>query len=222
MYIEVQLTKMISKTKLIVIAFLILIASGSISLCRSGYATETTVKTGENAKAITSEHSSTTSEKTETSTDIFVLVSLISNVFTILAAGIAIYIFVFKRKAVASAFRVLLNYAWQVTLLELRMKIERLNDLSLGETSDVAEIESILGEIDGQIKGNPRLNKGCSDIQRKLSKCIKNIKLLTEPKKRSIISELKERLKHIDIENLNALQEVNYEQNRSRGKLNGL
>jgi hypothetical protein len=51
-----------------------------------------------------------------------------SNVFTILASGIAIYIFFSKRKSISSIFDLLVNYTFQLTLSELKEKIERLNE----------------------------------------------------------------------------------------------
>ena len=69
--------------------------------------------------------------------------SLLSNVFTIVASAIAIYLFIFKRGAIASAFKVLLNYSSHITLTELRSKLDRLNDLNADEASDKEEIVNI-------------------------------------------------------------------------------
>jgi hypothetical protein len=126
-------------------------------------------------------------------------IELISDVFTIAASGIAIYLFIFKRQTISTIFKILLNYSFQVTLSELRSKIDRLNDLSANEPTDISEIVNIFNEIVGQMRGNKKLRKECSEILKKLSKYAESPEELKEPRKRSIISELRESLRHIDI-----------------------
>jgi hypothetical protein len=132
-------------------------------------------------------------------------VSLISNVFTIATSGIAIYLFLFKRETISSAFKVLLNYSSQITLSELRAKLERLNNLNTNEPTHIDEIVNIFNEIVGQIRGNKKLRKECSVILKKLSVYAEYPEKLTEPRKRNIVSELRENLRHINIESLDEL-----------------
>ena len=129
------------------------------------------------------------------------ILTAVSNIFTIVAAGIAIYLFIFKREVISSALHVLLNYSSQITLSEFRTKLDKLNDLSANDSDQQIEVINILNEILGQIKGSKLLST-------QFKKNISNIKAfadgkrkITEPKKRSLVSELRERLRHINIEN---------------------
>jgi len=133
------------------------------------------------------------------------VVSFIANVFTIAASAIAVYIFIFKRETISTVFRVLLNYSSQLTLSELKAKMERLNDLSVNEPTQVDEVINILNEIVGQIRGNKRLRVWCAEILSKLQTLAENPKKLTEPRKRSLVSELRESLRHIDFEDYDRL-----------------
>lgn len=133
------------------------------------------------------------------------VIDLISNAFTIVVSGIAIYLFLFKRNTISSILKILLNYSYQVTLSELRGKLDRLNDLNFNEPTHAEEIANIFNEIVGQIRGNKRLRKECSEILKKLSVYAESPKKLTEPRKRSVVSELRENLKHIYVESFDEL-----------------
>ena len=89
--------------------------------------------------------------------------------FTIVAAGIGIYLFLFKRKTVSKVFRLLLNYSYQITLSELTSKLERLNDLNANDQSHREEIINIFNDIVGQLRGNRKLAAGCSGCFKRLS-----------------------------------------------------
>ncbi len=132
-------------------------------------------------------------------------IDLISNVFTILASGIVIYLFIFKRQTISTIFKILLNYSFQITLSELRTKLDRLNDLNANEPSHIEEITNIFNDIVGQMRGNKKLRGKCSEILDKLSAYAESSKKLTEPRKRSVVSELREHLKHVDVENIDEL-----------------
>ena len=132
---------------------------------------------------------------------IYKIVSIISSIFTTIAAGIAIYLFIFKRKSISSIFHLLLNYSFQISMTELRTKLEKLNDLNANDDEHKEEVINIFNEIEGQILGNSVLKENCDDILEKISKYIDNPKRLTEPKKRSMVSELRENLRSIDIQN---------------------
>ena len=133
------------------------------------------------------------------------IASFCADIFTTAAAAIAVYLFLFKRKNIASAFKILLNYSSQITLSELRTKIERLNDLNTSDPEDKLEIVNIFNEIVGQMRGNKKLKKDCSEILRKLSRHAESPEQLSEPKKRSIVSELRESLRNITVESYDEL-----------------
>ena len=130
---------------------------------------------------------------------------LVASVFTIGASGIAIYLFLFKRQTISSVFKVLVNYSSQITLSELKAKLDRLNNLSVNEPTNKDEIINIFNEIVGQIRGNKTLKKQCSKLLERLTNCAERPKWLTEPRKRSVISELRESLRHINIESMDDL-----------------
>ena len=137
--------------------------------------------------------------------DFAVVVSFIADVLTIVASGIAIYIFIYKRETIATIVKVLMNYSSQITLSELRAKLEKLNDLHVNDSGQADEIINVLNEIVGQIKGNKKLRKLCSEILEKIEKLAENPKELTEPRKRSLVSELRENLRHIGFEDYDEL-----------------
>lgn len=128
------------------------------------------------------------------------IIALISNIFTIFASGIAIYLFLFKRNVISNVFKILLSYSFQITLSELKEKLARLNGVNASENKE--EAINIFHEVIGQINGNKKLRKQCFEILEKIEALIKNPKTLSEAKKRSMVSELRENIKYINIENL--------------------
>jgi hypothetical protein len=133
------------------------------------------------------------------------ILSAIADILTIIASGIAIYIFWFKRDKISSVIKVLLNYSSQVALSELNAKIERLNDLNANEPTDIEEITNIFYEIAGQIRGNPKLKIFCSDILSKLDGITGKNKKILETTKRSFTAELREKLRHVSINDMDEL-----------------
>jgi hypothetical protein len=136
---------------------------------------------------------------------LFNILSAFSDLFTIIASGIAIYIFFFKRDTISSVIKVLLNYSSQIALSELNSKINRLNDLNANEPTEKDEIINILNEVAGQIRGNTKLKIYCSDILSKLEGLTEKARNISEPKKRSIVSELREKLRHASVEEIDDL-----------------
>lgn len=136
---------------------------------------------------------------------IYQITSFISAIFSGTAAGIAIYLFLFKRKSISSIFHLLLNYSFQISLTELKIKLERLNDLSVNDEKQREEVINIFNEITGQIRGNSVLIEKCEIILEKISNYAENPKGLTEPIKRNIVSELRENLRNIDIQRYNEI-----------------
>ena len=127
---------------------------------------------------------------------------------SIFASSIAVYVFFFKADAIKAVFKVLTSYASQQTLGELRSKLDRLNNLSYNEPTHKEEIINLLSDIVGQIKGNKKLFSHCEEIIDKISNLTESPKKLTEPIKRSAISQLRELLRHYDI--------INYADSRSK------
>lgn len=124
--------------------------------------------------------------------------SLAADLFTIVASGIAIYLFFTKRKEISNAFSLLLSWSFQTTLSDLRSKLERLNEYNATEQSELPEIRNILHEIAGQIRGNPRLVAAAPQLASRVES-LAGSKRLTEPQKRSIVSEIREVLRNIEV-----------------------
>lgn len=121
------------------------------------------------------------------------------------ASGIAIYIFLTKRKSISSVFNLLMNYSYQLTLSELKEKLERLNDNNADDPKQLDQIINILHEIMGQIRGNKKLNNHFSETLDRIEALVSNRRKLKEPRKRALISELRERIRHLNIESIDDL-----------------
>jgi len=137
--------------------------------------------------------------------DLLKIVPLISNILTIVASGIAIYVFFTKRKAISSVFSLLMNYSYQLTLSELKEKLERLNDNNANDDEQREQIVNILNELMGQIKGNINLKMHFTEQTQAIEKFTSNKKRLTEPRKRALVSELREKIRHLNIKNIDQL-----------------
>lgn len=131
--------------------------------------------------------------------------SLISNILTILASGIAIYIFFSKREEISSIFELLVNYTHQLSLSEVKEKIERLNEYNAKDPEQCEQVINIFNEIIGQIKGNDRLSSHFSELLQKIEFLASDKRRLTEPKKRALVSELRERLRHLNVKSIDGL-----------------
>jgi hypothetical protein len=134
--------------------------------------------------------------------------SLLSDVFSIFASGIAIYLFVFKRKAISSVFSLLLNYSYQLSLSEMKEKLERLNDCNAKNPEHLDTIMNILHELLGQVRGNDKLKLIMADQVRSIEVVVSNDskgKRITEPQKRALISEIREKVRHLNVQNIDDL-----------------
>jgi hypothetical protein len=129
---------------------------------------------------------------------VFDSAALVSNVLTAIASFIAIYLFATKRRELSKAVSLLLNYAYQTTLAELKEKLERLNEYNASDPDDSAEIRNILHEIAGQIRGNKRFQSTAPKLVRRIEALAAGTNL-TEPRKRSMVSELRESLRTIQV-----------------------
>jgi len=131
--------------------------------------------------------------------------SLISNVFTVFASGIAIYIFFSKREEISSVFKLLVNYTHQLSLSEVKEKIERLNEYNAKDPEQCEHVVNIFNEIIGQIRGNDGLKAHFSELLEKMEFLVSDKRRLTEPKKRALVSELRERLRHLNVKSIDNL-----------------
>lgn len=125
-------------------------------------------------------------------------VALLTDLLTIAASAIAIYVFFGKRKELAAALRLLLNWSFQTTLSDLRGKLDRLNEYNANEPTDLPEIKNILNEIAGQVRGNARLHRTAPTIADRVE-TLASGRRLTEPNKRSIVAEMREVLRNIEV-----------------------
>jgi DNA-binding FrmR family transcriptional regulator len=129
----------------------------------------------------------------------FTVLNIITSIFTIGASGIAIYLFIFKQRPIKSLFKLLISYSFQISQQELKEKLEHLNDLNASDDTQKEEVINILNDIEGQIRGNSILLENCKEILKKITRLNNNTKELCEPKKRSLVSELRENLRNIEI-----------------------
>jgi len=128
-------------------------------------------------------------------------VNFFANVLTIVASTIAILIYVINRKKFSSALNFILNYSTQLTLADLKYKIERLNDYDASNNEQNVEVVNILHEIEGHILGNQFLKDQLHEQLAKISAITAKNKSISEPKKRSLVSELRESVRNLEANN---------------------
>ncbi len=138
------------------------------------------------------------------------LVSFVSNTTSSLASIIAVYLFLFKRKAIVSAFSLLLNYSHQLTLSEIKEKLELLNNFNASEPAHTDIISNIFHELLGQMRGNDRLTVLMSVQIEKLELLFDfdsgvTVTQISEAKKRALISEIREKVRHLNVRNVDEL-----------------
>ena len=131
--------------------------------------------------------------------------TITSNIFSIFASGIAIYLFLFKKKAISAVFGLLVNYTFQLSLSEIKEKLERLNEYNAKNPEQCEKIVNILNEIIGQIRGNSKLKIHFTEILSTIEGLVSDKRKLTEPRKRAVVSELRERLRHLNVTNIDNL-----------------
>ena len=118
---------------------------------------------------------------------------------TVVASLIAIWIFVSKGREIRAFANALSSFVHQNSLAELRTKLEQLGNLNATEESHRHEIVSIFHDICGQIDGNPHLKSKIGDLCNRIrEKTGPKRRPITEPEKRSFVSELRESLRHFD------------------------
>ena len=130
------------------------------------------------------------------------LAAFIANLMAIAASGIAIYLFVWKRNYISSVFNTLLSYSTQITLSELNEKLNTLNELRATEPEHKNEILNLFNDIAGQLRGHPTLKSKFSDLIEEIGRITASKAKITEQKKRALVSELRERVRHVGILNI--------------------
>lgn len=135
-------------------------------------------------------------------------ISFLSDMASWIASSIAIYLFVTKRKAIASVFSVLFNYSHQLTLSEIKEKLELLNNFNANEPGHTETISNIFHDLLGQMRGNDKLIVLMSVQIEKLELLFDRdvkVKPITEAKKRALISEIREKVRHLNVQNIDEL-----------------
>lgn len=131
--------------------------------------------------------------------------SFASDLLTVVASGIAIFIFFTKKKEISSVFSLLVNYTYQLSLSELKEKLERVSEYNAKDPEQCEMIVNIFHEIIGQIKGNDRLKEHFSAVLLDMEKFVSSKRFSLEPRKRSIVSELRERLRNVNVQSIDGL-----------------
>lgn len=82
-------------------------------------------------------------------------------------------------------------------------KLDRLNDLNANDDEQKKSVINILNEIKGQIKGNSNLKQQFSEILIDIEPyCTQKI-TITEPMKRGIVSQIREKVRYFDVDSKN-------------------
>ena len=132
----------------------------------------------------------------------FDVVGALSNLVTIGTASVAVFFFLRNRDKLSLALRMLLTFSFSLTLSELKSKLERLNEYHADNPEELSEVRNILHEIAGQIRGNSKLLASAPDMPKRIES-LANGQRLSEPAKRSIVSELREVLRNIQVASMN-------------------
>lgn len=127
------------------------------------------------------------------------IVNAFADALTIVASGIAIYLFLSKRKELGAVFSALAAMANHSSMSDLRAKLDRLNDLNATDPDDRIEVINICHEVCGHIDGNPAFAKSFAEVSVKIKDAVSNKrKPITEPQKRALVSELRESMRHFN------------------------
>jgi len=128
------------------------------------------------------------------------VLSVAADIGTIAASILAFYLFVAKGSELRSMLRAIANFAHQGSLGEIRQKLDLIASLRVQD--DQEEIVSVFHDICGQIDGNPKLKDHFDALTKRVRKHAGARLSLTEPQKRALVSELREKLRHSDISSM--------------------
>jgi len=133
---------------------------------------------------------------------VFSYITIVSDTLAAVASGIAIYLFFFKKKEILEIYAALKNYAQQLTISELKLKLALLKDLDADETANKTKVKNLISEIVGQIQGNKKIYPLLQEVILPWEKLLEDPKnKLTQSDKCRTSSQLDEKLKHIFVEN---------------------
>ena len=133
------------------------------------------------------------------------IVSLAANALSIIVSLLAIIIFLTKRKSIATAIKLLLNYSFRSTFSELTSKLDKLVDLRSEDPEQKKEMICLLNDIIGQVKGNKKLHVACDKLIRQFVKYAERPDRVNDPTTRSLVSQLRETLKNIDLKDFDGI-----------------
>ncbi len=138
---------------------------------------------------------------------LYILVTFIDSVLSIVLALSAIYILATKGKAVKKLFTLLTNYSLHKTINELHDKLNRINAYSGDDKTPSVkkEIINIFQEVRGQIDGNIFLKNEFIEDFEELKEYLNNNKKLTEADKRYLVTKLREKLETFNVKLFNDL-----------------
>ena len=128
------------------------------------------------------------------------ILAISADVGTIAASILAFYLFLAKGSEIRAMVRAIANFAHQGSLGEIRQKLDVI--ASLRVLDDQEEIVSVFHDICGQIDGNPKLKDNFDALTRRVRKHAGARLSLTEPQKRALVSELREKLRHSDVSSI--------------------
>jgi len=128
------------------------------------------------------------------------ILSVLADIATIAASCLAFYLFLAKGSEIRSMLRAIANFAHQGSLGEIRQKLDVIASLRVRDDQD--EIISVFHDICGQIDGNPKLKDHFDAITKRVRRQAGGRLALTEPQKRALVSELREKLRHSDVSNI--------------------
>lgn len=128
------------------------------------------------------------------------VLSILADLGTVAASLLAFYLFFAKGSEIRAMLRAVANFAHQSSLGEIRQKLDLIASLRVRD--DQEEIISVFHDVCGQIDGNPKLREHFEVLTRRVRKQAGGRQDLTEPQKRSLVSELREKLRHSDVSNI--------------------
>ena len=130
-----------------------------------------------------------------------------ANCVTLLIGLIALWGFVFHRKKIFLAIKVLLSSYTNERVKRLKETLGKLDSLSFEEKEDRAEIYALLGQVSGQISILATEQNGIKKIQNEISDLLAKKSQLNEASKRRIVYELHGNLDKLSFNEINNLLE---------------
>ena len=121
---------------------------------------------------------------------------------TVLATGLAYYLYWTNRDKISAVLGALLHYGSRLTYSELTEKLNRLGEMRADDKAQKGEIIASMGELYGQLQGNSELRVVCLDSLREIEIYLKSPDKLTEPTHRMLVARLRETLRQHEIAKL--------------------